>query len=370
MSVGLSAPVTGFESGPCLRFGGQARFHPLKYLTGLCRVIERLGGKICCGNRVVDVQGGDLAKNERCRATTQEDLTITADAVVVATNTPAPINDWAGIYTKQASYRTFVVAMRVPRGSVTDALYWDTGENHPGRRLRPYHYIRLHADPRDASYDLLLVGGEDHKTGQFEEGSAPFATLESWARRHFPSIVGDAAFRWSGQVQEPEDALAFIGRAPTAQPNVYVITGDSGMGLTHATLGAMLVTDLIQGRQNEWAGVYDPSRKTTAAVNEFIRENLNAVSTYKEYLTPGEVKSEAEVSPGTGAIMRDGVRKIALYRDQSGTLTKLSCVCPHLGCIVHWNHIEQTWDCPCHGSRFDAKGSVIMGPAVTDLKPI
>ncbi len=356
------APVKGVETGPCLRFPRQGRFHPLKYIYGLCRAIERLGGKIYCGSRVNDVQGGDVASGEMCEARTDAGPTVRARAVVVATNTPAPINDWAGIYTKQAAYRTYLIGARVSRGSVTDALYWDT--------IDPYHYVRVErSSAGDDQHDTLLVGGEDHKTGQFEENDAPFAKLERWARQHFPS-AGEVTYRWSGQVQEPADGIAYIGRAPTAKPNVYVITGDSGQGLTHGTLGAILVRDLILVRSNAWESTYDPSRKPTGSISEFIAENVNAVSTFVDYVTGGDVRSEDEIRPGSGAIVREGLKKVAVFRDGSGAVHKCSPVCTHLGCMVQWNHVESSWDCPCHGSRFDAYGKVVMGPAVTDLKPI
>lgn len=353
------APVEGFDSGPCLRFGRQGRFHPLKYLVGLCREIERMGGRVFCGNRVIDAQGADREKDECCESRTQHGPIVRSRATVVATNTPAPINNWAGIYTKQAAYRTYVIALRLPRGSLTDALYWDTGD--------PYHYIRVDSSS-DASHDTLLVGGEDHKTGHHDPSAAPFAALEAWTRRHFPQ-AGGVTHRWSGQVQEPNDGIAFIGRAPTKKPNVYVITGDSGMGLTHGTLGAMIVCDQIMGRANPWEAVYDPSRKPTKAMGEFIRENLDAATTFKDYVTSGEVQSEAEIAPGSGAVMREGLLKLAVYRDEQGKVYKQSAICTHLGCIVQWNHVEKSWDCPCHGSRFQPHGKVILGPAVSDLPP-
>ena len=353
--------VKGFDPGPCIRFPRQGRFHPLKYLAGLCRAIEKLGGKIHCGNRVEDVQGAELTKGELCEARIQNGPSVRARAIVVATNTPAPINDWMGIYTKQASYRTYVIGVRIPKDSVTDALYWDTED--------PYHYIRVERSSGDETHDTLLVGGEDHKTGQFEPGDAPFAKLEKWTREHFRSAQ-EVTYRWSGQVQEPDDGIAFIGKAPTAKPNVYVITGDSGMGLTHGTLGAILVRDLILGRANPWEQTYNPERKMIGGITDFIKENLNAVATFKDYVTPGEVSSEAEIQPGSGAIIREGLKKVAVYRDGAGVVHKCSSACTHLGCIVQWNHVEASWDCPCHGSRFDPYGKVTMGPAITDLKKI
>jgi Rieske Fe-S protein len=306
---------------------------------------------------VNDATGADEAKGEPCKITITDGPEVKCRAVVVATNTPAPINDWTGIYTKQASYRTYVAAMAIPKGSVEDALYWDTPD--------PYHYVRIQPGEGD---DLLIVGGEDHKTGQLSPDHHPFGKLEKWAREHFPQ-AGQIAHRWSGQVQEPVDGIAYIGVAPTKGSNVYVITGDSGMGLTHGTLGAMLVKDLVTGRQNPWAQVYDPLRKPTHAPAEFVKENVNAVAEMaKDYIKAGEVAHDDDVPMGEGALVRHGLKKLAVYRDEAGTVHRLSSVCTHLGCVVHWNSIEKTWDCPCHGSRFSATGEPIMGPAIEGLK--
>lgn len=361
-------PVDGVESGTALKFERQAKFHPMKYLVGLCRAIERLGGAIHCSSFVNDVQGGDVAKGESCIAKCESGKTVTADAIVVATNVPSPINDWAGIYTKQAPYRSYVAAFRIPRGVVADALYWDTGDTSRTRLARPYHYVRTQRLAEDETHELLIVGGEDHKVGQIDSKHPdPFAELEQWTRKYFPSAE-QIAWKWSGQVQEPSDGVAFIGLAPTAKPNIYVITGDSGMGLTHGTLGARLVTDLILGTPNSWRDLYDPSRKPTGAKMDFVAENLNAVKTFTDYITPSEVNSEDEIAAGEGALLRHGLKKLAVYRDEHGALHKCSSICTHLGCIVHWNPIEKTWDCPCHGSRFDPTGQrVVIGPAVKGL---
>lgn len=181
-------------------------------------------------------------------------------------------------------------------------------------------------------------------------------------------MINDVKYKWSGQVQEPDDYVAFIGRAPTRGENVYVATGDSGMGLTHGTIAGILISDLIMGRANPWEKLYDPNRKSLN--KEFISENLDAISQYKDLLTGGEVKSIDEIRKGEGAVMRAGLSKVAVYRDDSGTIHKCSALCTHMGCVVKWNHVEKTWDCPCHGSRFDAIGSVVMGPAIDNLKPM
>ena len=166
---------------------------------------------------------------------------------------------------------------------------------------------------------------------------------------------------------EPVDGLAFIGRNPMDDPNVYIATGDSGNGMTHGTIAGMLLTDLIQGRKNVWSTLYEPSRKTLGALNTFAEENLNIAAQYVDWVTPGDVKKEKLIPPGSGAVVRRGLKKIAIYCDDSGQLHVRSAVCPHLEGIVRWNNLEKTWDCPCHGSRFDRFGKVVNGPAITDL---
>ena len=341
------APFGSFDSGPCLRFPRVAQFHPTKYLAGLARAIERLGGRIFAETHADSVESGTPA------CVTAGRHKVTADAVVVATN--VPINDRLAIHTKQAPYMTYVIAARVPRGSVPQLLAWDTGD--------PYYYVRLQHFGAD---DLLIVGGEDHKSGQ-GDGAGRHARLEAWARRRFP-MMKDVEFAWGGQIMETLDYLAFIGRNP-GEDNVYIATGDSGMGLTHGTIAGMLLGDLIGGHENSWAGLYDPSRKPLRAAREFARENLNVARQYADYLTGGDVASPAEIAAGSGAVMRKGLRKVAVYKDAQGQVHERSAVCPHLGCIVQWNGAEKTWDCPCHGSRFDCRGKVINGPANRDLAP-
>jgi glycine/D-amino acid oxidase-like deaminating enzyme/nitrite reductase/ring-hydroxylating ferredoxin subunit len=357
------APVEGFESGPCLHFARQGQFHPLKYLNGLADAFHRRGGQLFSDTRATRVTGGQPARVE-----TAGGHTITAGAVVVATN--VPFIDRFAIHTKQAPYYTYVVAARVPAGAISHALYWDTAD--------PYHYVRLQRSPAAGAgadgapgFDLLIVGGEDHKTGQAQDADARFARLEAWMRERFPAARDrEIEYRWSGQVMETQDGLAFIGRNPMDADNVYVATGDSGMGMTHGTIAGILLTDLIAGRTNPWTELYDPSRIRTGAAGEFVKENLNVALQYVSWVTGGEVSSADEIAPGSGAILREGVKKVAVYRDESGQLYRRSAVCTHLGCIVSWNAAASTWDCPCHGSRFDRFGIVVNGPAVSDLSPV
>ena len=344
------APLDGFETGKCLKFPDQAQFHPLRYLTGLDHAIQRLGGRIHRDTHAATIEHGAPA-----RVTTREGFVIEAGDVIVATN--SPVHTTLKIHTKQAAYRTYVIAARVPRGAVARALYYDTPH--------PYHYVRLAASREEPGSELLLVGGEDHKTGQADDAEDRWARLESWMRERFPSS-GEVVDRWSGQVLEPVDGVAFIGRDAE---HLYVVTGDSGMGMTHGTIAGMLLTDLILGRENPWAKLYDPGRVSLRAMGTLAKETLNFAGKYAQYLTKGDVPSVDEIPSGGGAVLRQGAKKLAAYRDDQGELHVASAVCPHLGCIVAWNSAEKSWDCPCHGSRFDPYGKVLDGPANTDLKP-
>ncbi|MFN2433523.1 MAG: FAD-dependent oxidoreductase [Gemmatimonadota bacterium] len=345
------SPLPDFDTGPCLRFPRQGQFHPLRYLLGVAEAIRRRGGRLFTEAHVEEVEGGS-----RARVGTSQGPTVRADAVVVATN--SPISNWLAMHTKQAAYRTFVVAAPVRTGSVPSGLYWDTAD--------PYHYMRLQPLPGRAGRELLIVGGEDHKTGQADDAGARYARLEKWARERIPTL-GDVEFRWSGQVLEPVDGVAFIGRDPTGAENVFLATGDSGMGMTHGTIAGILLTDILLGRANAWAELYDPGRITLRAAAEFTRENLNVAARYTEWLQPGDVGSAEEIRAGSGAVVRRGRHLVAAYRDSEGGLHQRSAVCTHLGCIVSWNSEEGSWDCPCHGSRFDPRGRVLNGPAIHGL---
>lgn len=346
------APLESFDTGLCLHFPNQAQFHPLKYLTGLARAIERDGGRIFTGVHADDFEGGDDA-----RVTTTGGYVIKTKAIVVATN--SPVNDRFAIHTKQAPYRTYVIGARVPKDSVPRILLWDAPEDPDVA----YHYIRVQGGE---DYDVLIVGGEDHKSGQKDDGAQRWGKLEQWTRNRFP-MAQEIEYRWSGQVMEPVDSLAYLGRNPLDADNVFIATGDSGMGMTHGTIAGILITDLIMGRENPWTDLYDPSRKTLVALGDYVTENANVMAQYTALVTPGEVESVDEIAKGEGAVVRDGLLKKAVYRDEDGLLHSRSAACTHLGCIVNWDSAEKIWDCPCHGSRFDKFGSVINGPANSDL---
>lgn len=345
-------PIASIAEGPCLRFERQAQFHPLQYLAGLARAIGNRRGVIYSGTRALDVEERDGGVT-----VTTPNGKIIADAAVVATNTP--FNDRVAIHVKQNAYQSYVVAALVKQGSLPHMLLWDDGD--------PYHYVRL-TPGTDEEHDLLIVGGADHKTGQEPHPEKHYRELEVWLRGRFPQ-AGPLVYRWSGQVMEPLDGIAYLGRNPGSQ-NIYVITGDSGDGMTHATIGGMLVCDLIMGRQNRWLGIYDPARKPFKEALQFIKEQSNIAAQYTQWISGGDETSTTALAPGEGALIRSGLKKLAVYRDEDGALHRHAATCPHLGCIVQWNALEKTWDCPCHGSRFSAYGTVLHGPAASGLAAV
>jgi glycine/D-amino acid oxidase-like deaminating enzyme/nitrite reductase/ring-hydroxylating ferredoxin subunit len=352
LRLGLSSTFTEdvplpFAVAAGMRLEDQGRFHVRRYLLPLLQGVPGGGSQVFEDTRVVDVHDG-----EPCRVET-ETGTITARDVVVATH--VPLNKFF-IQTKLAHYRSYVLACRI-EGPVPDGLFWDDED--------PYHYIR----PQETKEGtLLIVGGDDHKVGQEEDTEACFRSLLSYARERFD--VRSVAYRWSAQVAEPVDGLAFIGRNSLSS-HVYVGTGYSGTGMTFGTLAAMISSDLILGRENPWARLFDATRvKPMAGAKEFVRENVD----FPAHLVADRVKkaegdSFGDVGRGEGKLVEVGGKKVAAYRDDSGVVHALDPVCTHLGCLVQFNDAEKSWDCPCHGSRFDTRGEVINGPAVKRLGP-
>jgi glycine/D-amino acid oxidase-like deaminating enzyme/nitrite reductase/ring-hydroxylating ferredoxin subunit len=360
------APIPGFESGTALRFPGQGQFHVLKYIIGLANaIVEKYGGRIYCDTHVEGVEGGD-----RCTVKIAGDKKLDAGCVIACTN--ASITDYVQTHAKMEAHRTYVIAAVIPRGSADKALYWDTAD--------PYHYVRVqrldepHAgvSKGDTLWDALIVGGEDHKTGHEGHAAKRWARLEEWMRARWPQ-AREVIYRWSGQVLEPNDGLAYIGRNPDGAENVLMASGDSGQGMTHGTIAGILLADMVLGRKNPWESLYDPKRISLRAspVKELAKHNIDVAVQYaKGYLSPSEVRSEEEIPRGEGRVVRRGAKKVAVYRGDDGQVTEKSAVCTHLKCIVEWNNTEKSWDCPCHGSRFDPKGEVLNGPAIMALEDV
>lgn len=352
-------PGVAGETGICLKFPNQAQFHPLKYIKGLADSIVRNGGAIYTETRIERIHKTGVKSKE---------FSVDADYVVVATNTP--VNDWVTMHTKQHPYRTYVIGGLIPKDSIRPALWWDTGNMKSEWATDPYHYVRLQR--YDETYDLLISGGEDHKTGQADkeklEEEQRYAKLERWTRKHFPAMQ-EIVYHWSGQVMEPVDMMGFIGKNP-GDKNIYIATGDSGNGMTHATIAGILISDLILGKENPWAKLYDPSRITLKAAPHFLQEVGNMSIQYLDYFDAGDVKSITELKARQGAIVNMKGKKVAVYKDETETVHAYSAICPHMGCVLQWNGDEHSFDCPCHGSRFTCQGVVVNGPAKNDMERI
>jgi len=353
-------PGLANENGTwCLKFPEQGQFHIMKYLEGLTAAIIGMGGKI-----YTETKAEEISK-EGAKANGYE---IKAKHIVVATNTP--VNDWVVMHTKQWAYRTYVIAAKIPKAKLPYALWWDTGDKNSKWVASPYHYVRL--EKFDKTYDLLISGGEDHKVGQADDENIPeeerYTKLIEWTKKRFPAM-GNLEYKWSGQVMEPVDAIAFIGKNP-GDENIYIITGDSGNGMTHGTLGGIILTDIITGKENPWIELYCPSRITIKTAGDYLKEAGNMVAQYADWISLGDIKDANELKNGEGGIISSGIKKIAVYRDEKNNLHTCDAVCPHLGAILQWNADEKSFDCPAHGSRFTTEGKVINGPATSDLKKI
>lgn len=342
----------GRIEGPALRFADQGQFHPRAYLDGLATALREAGGRIHTGVHVDEVKEAKGAVVARATGGAKVD----AHKAVLATNVPVGTKNL--FFAKVAAYRTYVVAAPIARAKAPEALLWSTGH--------PYYYVRTQPDPRDRRRMLLIVGGEDHRVGQSGDPIEHLDNVAAWMAQHFPG-VGPTAYRWSGQVQETMDGLCFAGRMP-GHRRTFVVAGDSGMGMTHGTLGGKLVADLAAGLENPWAEVFDPARVRVKAMSAHVlTEDLKSSAPYVRRLAAAEVKSVDDVPLGEGRVLREGGRPVCVHRALDGTVTRRSAVCVHLGCIVGWNALEGSWDCPCHGSRYDAQGQVLMGPANAPL---
>lgn len=356
------APMPGRDTGRAIRIEEEGCVHAGRYLEGLAAAAEKHGARIHCDTHADEVTGGEGA----C-VKTAAGKTVRCDWIVVCTNASImfPLPELVLVDSREAPYRTYVVGIEIGGAEVADAQFEDTAD--------PYHYVRPQKLLGESGQEesILIVGGEDVLVGR--EGSddpARFVRLEEWARQHWPDL-GARRYAWSGQVFEPFDGIAFIGKNPGSDDNVLICSGDSGQGFMHGTVAALILADRILGRERPYADIYDPKRLAPRAAGVMLKDIAKAAAQYKDYVTPGEVSEESEIASGRGAVLRKGLSKIAVYRDESGAFHRCSAVCTHAGGIVHWNAMEKSWDCPVHGSRFDPRdGRCITSPANSGLKQV
>lgn len=332
---------------PGVRFLNLARFHPLQYVAGLLKKIPGQGSHVFEQTEAEGIEGDSVQARGHI---------VNCRFIMIATDVPlmgkTNLLSATLFQTKIAPYTSYVIGGRLRPGVAVDGLFWDTSD--------PYFYLRL--EPHK-EHDYVVFGGADHKTGQTEDTTSRFDDLEKVLREFLPQVRLD--HRWSGQVVESVDGLPFIGETAEHQ---FVATGFSGNGLTFGTLGAMMARDAALGRKNPWQDLFAVDRKELSTVWNYVRENSDyPYYMLKDRLTAPEGQSLGCLSPGEGKILRIQHERVAAFRDDQGQVTELSPICTHMGCLVHWNDAEKTWDCPCHGSRFHPTGAPLAGPAETPL---
>lgn len=338
-----------FPVAAAVRFSGQAEFHPLKYLLAMAGQIAGDGCEIYEQTRALGVKGGSPSEVETSSGTMR------ADDVIVATH--FPFLDRGLFFARQHPERSYAIAM-TQTGEPPDGMFLSTET--------PAHSIRSHPVGRG---ELLLVGGESHKTGQGGNHSARYRRLEAYARERFD--VGSVEHRWSTQDNMPVDGVPYIGKLTPVSGRIHVATGMKKWGLAQGTAAAMILSDAVMGRRNPWSDLYSPSRmKPLASATELVKENANVAKRFVgDRFRKPDADELSDIAQGEGRVVTVGGEKVAAYRDEHGGVHAVSPVCTHLFCLVDWNDAERSWDCPCHGSRFDVDGRVIQGPAVKDLEP-
>ncbi len=338
-STPLPFPVQG-----AVRFSEQAQFHPRRYLQALARELPGAGSHVFEHSRVLRVERG-----EPCTVHTDRGLLQARDVILTS---HFPLDDKALFALRLIPRQSYVIAVRLdspaPRGTYMNA--------------QTSHSLRVHPA---AEGELLLVGGEGHRVGEGGDTVARYQRLEAWARARFP--VTSVDYRWSTFDHRSIDGVPYVGLANPFLPHVYVATGFGGWGMSNSTAAALLLRDLILQEENPWRGLFDPARLGGAA--GFGRHVLDVG---RHFLGDRLQKAPAanSIGPGQGGIVAGSGGHVALYRDAQGQSHALSPVCPHMGCHVKWNPAEKTWDCPCHGSRFDIDGKILNGPALQTLAPV
>jgi glycine/D-amino acid oxidase-like deaminating enzyme/nitrite reductase/ring-hydroxylating ferredoxin subunit len=344
----LPFPVAG-----AVRVEGQAQFHPRKYLMALADAIRGGGGRLYERTRVVGLREG-----EPCVLTTEEGVRVSARAVVVATH--YPVFDRALLFTRLSPRRELVVAGPVDADRAPDGMYIT-----PEQRTRSVRTAPLPDGGR-----LLIVTGEQFTPGTGGDVEERFRELGAWAARHFG--VERLSHRWAAQDNDSTDTVPLVGPLHPGSKQVYVATGFGGWGMSGGIMAGRLLGDTITGRQCPWSGLYDP-RRVLPVLREggrFLAHQAKVARHFVGDRMPAPARPPADgLAPGDGAVLTVDGRRMAVYRDDDGRLHAVSARCTHMGCLVAFNPAERTWECPCHGSRFDPDGQVLQGPAVRPLPP-
>jgi glycine/D-amino acid oxidase-like deaminating enzyme/nitrite reductase/ring-hydroxylating ferredoxin subunit len=355
----LSLPASYVETTPlpfeikgAIRFANQARFHPRKYLLALARKITGDSSYIFEETRALDI---DEAA-ETCRVTTDKGV-VEAGKVVICTH--FPFYDHGMYFARMHPKRSYVLGCRLS-GKAPEGMFI-TSE-------APFHSFR--SNPLEEGGEIWMVGGENHKTGQGGDTRQRYRNLELWARERFP--VEAIEYRWSTQDNVTVDRVPYIGKASPGSERLFVATGFGGWGMTNSTVSAMILSDLVLETENAWSSLYDPNRfKPITSAKDLAVENVDVAKHFVgDRLSVKEEESIPDLMEGEGRIVELDDEKVALCKLEGGATHAVSATCTHMGCVVAWNGAEKSWDCPCHGSRFNYDGTVIQGPANKDLKKV
>ncbi|WDF46057.1 FAD-dependent oxidoreductase [Chryseobacterium sp. KACC 21268] len=341
----------GLEFKKAIEIKGQAQFHPLRYINKLLKEYVKRGGAVATGSQVTDHQNKDGVITIR----TDNHSTYTAKNLVWATHIPPGNNRFSVML---APYRSYVVTVKLSNPVHSMAQAADLYD--------PYHYMRYHKSNDD---HYLIVGGFDHKTGDEDDTEKPFQDLMAYVNDNF--TYQEVAAKWSSQFYQPADGLPYIGRMP-GEDNIYIATGFTGNGMTFGTMTSLIIPDLLDDKESELAKLLSPARiKPLASAAGLFDEVFNAsVHFIKDKFSADKIEELKEIKAGTGRIVKFEGKTYAAYRDQKAAIHLLSPICPHTGCTVKWNPSEVSWDCPCHGSRFDINGKLLNGPALKGLTPL
>ena len=338
--TGLPFPVLA-----AMRWDDQAQFHPVKYVKGLAATLPGAGCHVFEQSRVVDWDPRRIATDGG---------SVRARHVVMATHLPL---GKTGLFFAENFPHTHAVIMgRAERARVPQGMYVSVET--------PRHSVRGHRD--DEGADWLIFAGPSFKAGHVDDERASFAEIERFAAAHF-GVAPD--YRWANEDYTPVDHAPFIGWSSSSDDAYLVATGFNAWGISNGTAAAILIADLIEGRDNPWLDLFDATRiKPIAGAREFVAGTAETAS----HLIGGYLSRKPHdfgaLAPGDAAILKVEGKNVAAYRDDSGALHAVSAVCTHMGCLVGWNENDRTWDCPCHGSRFALDGEVIHGPAVKALE--
>ncbi len=356
-TVNVGVPISYVEKIPvpipfkkAVLLPSQAQFHPIKYLQGLLNVYKNSGGKLIENTKIDSIDSADGIHTAK-----SGEKNFKSRNIIYATHTPPGINVFSF---RCAPYRSYVIAVKLKSDTYPNGLIYDMQE--------PYHYIRSHEIDGQM---LLLVGGNDHKTGHDGPEKA-FADLEKYTRKYFN--VSSVKYKWSSQYYIPVDGLPYVGQIPMYAEGIYCATGYNGNGMMLGSISAQILADAILGKKHFCSELFSTTRiKPVDGFTEFVKENADVVYHFvADRLSISETDSLKRMKPGTGKVVEIDNRKVAAYRDENGEIHALNPVCTHAACIVNWNGEERSWDCPCHGARYDIEGRVLNGPAQRNLGKI